>query len=215
MRGILDADRATVCDPVGEFQDILLISAPIEYDVPNGGPLSGRPYHKPMFLTSKTRFALAGTALTDRHSMVFPDSSKMKITGPCLLAILACSCHQATDGSVSIHRRDELSRIMDEYLQSGDPYHKNGTCDFQFRGPLTVEQVEGELLKIYDRMRRDRSNLPSGSMPRDWTELKGKYRDGDELYACFAREKYGVSQSYWYVLVREDAIIAFVGVWTN
>ncbi len=133
----------------------------------------------------------------------------------CLMVMLACSCHQATDGSGPAHRRDELSKIMDEYLQSGDPYHEKGRCAFQFRGPLTVGQVEGELLKIYDRMRRDRSDLPLGYVPRDWTDLKGKYRDGDELYACFATEKRGVSQSYWYVLVREDTIIAFVGLWTN
>jgi hypothetical protein len=143
----------------------------------------------------------------------------MKVVTACLIAMLICSCHQATNGSLSMQRRDELSTMMDEYLQRLDPYHKKGTGVFEFRGPLTIEQVERELIERYkahappegERPPEAPSHYPGSS----WTKLKGKYADGDELYACLDKEKCGVSQSYWYVLVHGDRIKALVAVWTN
>jgi hypothetical protein len=98
---------------------------------------------------------------------------------------------------------------MDEYFRRGDPYHESGKCVYQFRGPLTVEQFEDEVTKRYDLIRKDRglpSNFDSGR-PR-WMELKDKYREGDRLYACFATDEYGLSGSYWYLLVRGHTVIA-------
>jgi hypothetical protein len=109
--------------------------------------------------------------------------------------------------------------MMDEYLERLDPYHKKGTGVFEFRGPLTVELVEKELLERYrthappegERPAEAPSHYPGSS----WTTLKGKYADGDELYGCWDKEKCGVSQSYCYVLVRGHSIEALVAVWTN
>ena len=145
--------------------------------------------------------------------------TEMKIAAICLLVVLTCSCHQAADGSASMHRRDELSKIMDEYLQRLDPYHKKGTGVFEFRGPLTIEQVEEELIERYEAHAQPVGERPpeaSSHFPgSSWTKLKGKYAEGDELYSCLDKEKCGVSQSYWYVLVRGHSIEALVAVWTN
>ncbi|OHB64269.1 MAG: hypothetical protein A2Y77_04440 [Planctomycetes bacterium RBG_13_62_9] len=135
----------------------------------------------------------------------------MKIAIVCVVAMLTCSCHRATDGSILVHRQENLSKMMDEYRRSRDPCYRMGESVHQFRGPLTIGQVKDELLKLYSRT----ADLPSGYVPRNWMELNGKYRDGDELYGCLAQLKDSVSQSYLYVLVRGDAVIDVLGVMTN
>lgn len=157
--------------------------------------------------------ATAGVCMRDINGEI-----QMKIMIACLTAILACSCHQVTDGSRSMHRRADLSRIMNEYFRAGDPYHtKQGK--FEFRGPLAVAQVEQELAESYyvvsSRMREKADGVVERFEDSDegkaWREFKSGYRDGDGLYFWIGIDREGIGVSEGYVLIRRNRVLGIFG----
>jgi len=102
------------------------------------------------------------------HNDVFGET-EMKIAMVTLVMVLTCSCQKdnpALRGSEeTMERREEVRKIAASYFHSG--------VDI-IRGPLTVREVQKELIK-------------AGKRPGEvagWTELKAELRQGDELYFC-------------------------------
>ena len=137
------------------------------------------------------------------------------------MAILTGSCRQAIDSSPSrdsdstMARNDELSKVMDDYWKTGNPYYMRH--EFEFRGPLTVGQVEEELIESHkesSKMRREvygvTERFEDSDIGEGWGRLKGKYRDreGDELYFYLATAKPSWSQLQGYVLIRDKKVVA-------
>jgi hypothetical protein len=122
--------------------------------------------------------------------------------------VVACSCRWFTDGSPSAKRRDQVANIVKAY------YHRTG-CAFHARGPLTIEQVERELIERYEASRRenDGSDVRRGfwetRVAQDWAKIKDGLRGEDELYyfisnrASWAR----LSGLEGYVVIRGDAVV--------
>ncbi len=145
-----------------------------------------------------------------------PWRQQMKNAIVCLSAMLMCSCHQGAAGSLSGHRRTELSKIMSEYFQHGNPYPTNERYTFEFRGPFTIEQVEQESLEEVKRApRNDVPLVPFGFSNHYWVGLKRKYKDGDELYFFLATATPSYSQSAGYVLIRGKEVLGGVTSWMN
>lgn len=134
------------------------------------------------------------------------------LSGLCAVAMLCCSCHRAADSSDAARGQDRLCKIMDEYLRR-DPleyrYAPPG-YDYLFRGPLTMSQIEQEML---DRAGVKSIEAPTTSFGRrmynKWTAFKEEYKLGDELY--FFR----TNQRSWeltagregYVLFRRNQVV--------
>ena len=138
----------------------------------------------------------------------------MKIIIVCLMAILTGACRQAIDSSTSrnsdstMKRNDKLSKVMDDYSKIGNPYYMRH--EYEFRGPLTVAQVEEDLieshkesLKIREKVYGVTERFEDTEAGKIWGRLKSEYRDGDELYFYLATAKPSWSQSWGYVLIRE------------
>jgi len=102
----------------------------------------------------------------------------MKMMVMCSIAVLACSCHQDIGSSASVDRRHELSRMVDDYFEAGDPYRNRGEkMIVDFKGPPSIRQVEEDLIHRYanhpEFLIKDASGLPSRFLRPDWTEFKG------------------------------------------
>jgi hypothetical protein len=143
----------------------------------------------------------------------------MKIVIMCLIVALSCSCHRPVAGLSSGRRYRELSRIMNEYLRGVDSHHAKQDAGFEFRGPLTVDQAEMELIERY-RANVDlvSQNTPAGpyhfASPH-WGKLKSKYKDGDEFYAFFVTWQATLHQTQGYVLIRQKEVLGTIVTWLN
>lgn len=111
--------------------------------------------------------------------------------------------------------RNELDRLKNDYNaevrdRSAHPTLVIPGRGWETRGPLTVPQVEQESLEELSKSpRKDIPQVPFGFLGERWTEIKNKFRDGDELYF------YSSDRRSWldlcgirgYVLIRKDKII--------
>jgi hypothetical protein len=139
----------------------------------------------------------------------------MRIIVVCSMAVLACSCHQATEDSLSVHKQSELSKIVDEYFRE-DPYSTKEKCTFQFRGPLTIDQVEQESLEATIRSpRKDLPPVPFAFSNDYWVELRSKHRDGDKFYFFVATATPSYSQVAGYVLIHGRKVVGGITAWMN
>ena len=109
----------------------------------------------------------------------------MKMIVISLMAVLVCSCRQAIDSTVPESSQGELCKMMDEYLKVESPDYAR-EYEFEFRGPLTITQVEAKLAEDHrddpDLVRKGVVGGPPRFVHPDWIELKSKYRDGDAFY---------------------------------
>jgi hypothetical protein len=128
----------------------------------------------------------------------------MKIATVSLLMALACSCHKTAENPTvgrsgdTMERREEVRAIISSYFHAG--------IDF-VRGPLTVREVQKELIQDAERASSPgRRIIPGGP---EWEELKAKLKRGDELYF------YKTDPQSWqhlrgregYVAIREKEVI--------
>jgi len=143
----------------------------------------------------------------------------MKIITVFLMTILVGSCRQTIDSYQSgnsdrtIKRNDRLSKAMDDYSKTGNPYYMRH--EFVFRGPLTVAQVKYELIESYNESSTTRLEIydftekfEDSETGEGWDRIKSKYREGDELYFYIAIAKPSWSQYEGYVLIRENNVVA-------
>jgi hypothetical protein len=83
---------------------------------------------------------------------------------------------------------DELRRLKKDFYAEVSDRNAHPTLvipghGWQIRGPLTIAQVEQESLEHLQKSpRKDVPLVPFGSLNKEWTELKNKYQNGDELY---------------------------------
>lgn len=144
----------------------------------------------------------------------------MKIIAACLMALLLGSCRQANDRPRSEASRSamatntQLDRIMDDYEKADNPYYHKS--EFEFRGPLTVAQVETELLEMYKEVLQGREDVPdlsvelvNADLGPDWREIKSAYRDGDALYFFTSDERSWAELrgERGYVLIRDNKVV--------
>ena len=146
----------------------------------------------------------------------------MKKMGLCVVLMLSCSCHQATSRPDTGRAPNELQGLLESYLENRDPPFTDGPVtagpEYEFRGPLTIKQVEAEGLEglgkglVKFRTRLDEFGVPQvpfGFNNNRWIALKREYRDGDELYFFTADEHGWASHSgrEGYLLLRKDKIV--------
>jgi len=87
--------------------------------------------------------------------------------------------------------------------------------EIKLRGPLTLAQVEEDLVTADRRMLqmvRKRQGVEDiggeeVGLRKEWLELKSKYRDGDELHSYLATAKPSWEQTAGYVLIRGSEIV--------
>ncbi len=117
----------------------------------------------------------------------------MKVIALCVVPVLICSCHPSTnsarsDGVVgTLARMDELNALFKEYQKRGNPYYVDR--DFLFRGPLTIDQVQTELMAInrrtieaLRRMAPMAETSPDSGIPAYRSRIVSRYKPGDKLY---------------------------------
>jgi hypothetical protein len=115
----------------------------------------------------------------------------MKITVLCFMAVLACSCRQATDDSTSgrskdpTEQREEVRKAITSYFDVGFDV---------IRGPLTIREVGKELAGTDHRLQ--------------WNDFKAKLIPGDELYFCRSDHQNWAEQLGWegYVAIRGSTV---------
>jgi hypothetical protein len=123
----------------------------------------------------------------------------MKILSTCLMTVLVCSCKQYSPMSRSsenaMKRQEEVRVIVSSHLNKGIGI---------IRGPLTVEEVEKELIVecVEGVVREMYGGLA-------WYKLKAELRHGDELYFYSSdRESWAqLRGSEGYVAIRGNKVL--------
>jgi len=132
------------------------------------------------------------------------------------LMLVMCSCRQVNSNSESsdniMARYDEIYKIITDYgkrkILEKKPYAKvieNDRSDYEFRGPLTKEQVEKELLefkKEFPEAGEDWPFVPDGFPFDSYKDFLNEYQDGDEFYHCIWNSTMNMSETY--LLIREN-----------
>jgi hypothetical protein len=103
-------------------------------------------------------------------------------------------------------RQVEVGRIIDEHWGNGVVYHVKRT--FIIRGPLTVAQVESELIRSFERAEiyGVTVRLEDTSSGKFCERLQRTYQVGDELYFFVATDEPSWSQCHGYMLIRGNAV---------
>jgi hypothetical protein len=138
------------------------------------------------------------------------------------LMLVMCSCRQVNSNSESsdniMARYDEIYKIYTDHIKrqmkreiENDPNVKiieENRSEYVFRGPITKEQVEKELLefkKKFPGAGEDLPFVPDGLPFDNYKEVLNEYQDGDEFYHCI---RYGtMSMIEEYLLIRENELL--------
>lgn len=116
----------------------------------------------------------------------------------------------------AVRGQGEIDRLMEAYLKQGEPYTQgllNPAYGFEFRGPMTMEQLAQAMLE--EGTKNPRRDGPSVSNAMDfinnrWLGPRGhSYRPGDEFYffRTGKRSWDNLVGSEGYLLRRKDEII--------
>jgi hypothetical protein len=144
----------------------------------------------------------------------------MKATVVCFMILLTGACRQAIDGSPSVNtetgltRNERLDKAVNTYCKTGNPHYIQR--DFEFRGPLTVTQVDDELRRSHETSSQIRKEVYGTTEKFEdshtaWTQLKATYRTGDELYFFMGSDRRTwTGEILGYVLVRNKAVVGMM-----
>ena len=136
----------------------------------------------------------------------------MRTIAICLVLSFLFGCRREpgdpnSRGSNSVvERQNAISRL----LKDRDPSYPYA---FDIRGPLTLRQLEEELMKDYAAWRKrvgdSVGTFQDSALGEEYARLKDKYREGDELYffKSDARSWNELHGNEGYVLVRQNAIV--------
>jgi hypothetical protein len=140
----------------------------------------------------------------------------MRKIGLSIVLMLCCSCHHAVSNCHEVRGQRELGKLMDEYLRRDTLNYRSGPpgYDYNFRGPLTISEIEQETLDEVLKMIEagqgvDMPPLPFGRMNDKWIAFKEQYRPGDELYFFISNEHSWqmTAGRKGYLLLRRNQII--------
>ena len=127
----------------------------------------------------------------------------------CVVLLLSCSCRHGDDKPRAACDQGRMSRLMEAYLEQGEPYTQGRlrtTYGFEFRGPLTIEQLEQDMLDA----EKERTGGDAPLASSDFINLindrwlhrrRHSYRPGDVFY--FFR----TDQSTWDTLVGSEGYL--------
>jgi hypothetical protein len=124
-----------------------------------------------------------------------------------LTVLVAFSHRQVLQALHSMKRRAQVREVMNAYA------HEGGSR-YAIRGPLTVAQVEQELVGGPLDAGHTTGNT---DFDRKWEEIKNTYANGDELYFFTSdRRTWGrLAGRRGYVLIRENKVVAWLVTFLN
>jgi hypothetical protein len=110
--------------------------------------------------------------------------------------------------------RASLQELMAAHLKETGRWYGSWS-EYEFRGPLTVEEIEQETLQALAeeaaqiKGRRDVPQMPFGFANSMWIDFTKEYRRGDELYFFTTVERSWAAQmgSEGYLLLRKDKVV--------